>query len=123
MPLISLRNIQLGFGGPPLLDHLDLTLESGDRACLLGRNGAGKSTLMKVIAGEIQPEDGERVVGQGVRIARLVQEVPERIRALLEERKSLQAELADLRRKLAMGGERGLLASDLLDQLRTIVNP
>jgi ATP-binding cassette subfamily F protein uup len=79
MPLISLRNIQLGFGGPLLLDHLDLTLEPGDRACLLGRNGAGKSTLMKVISGEIQPEDGARVVGQGVRIARLVQEVPERM--------------------------------------------
>ncbi len=79
MPLISLRNIQLSFGGPPLLDHLDLTLEPGDRACLLGRNGAGKSTLMQVIAGEIQPEDGDRVLGQGVRIARLVQEVPERM--------------------------------------------
>ncbi len=79
MPLISLRNIQLSFGGPPLLDHLDLTLEPGDRACLLGRNGAGKSTLMQVIAGEIQPENGDRVLGQGVRIARLVQEVPERM--------------------------------------------
>ena len=76
MALITLRNIHLGFGGPPLLDGLDLVIDKGERLCLLGRNGAGKSTLMKLIAGEIQADDGERVTLQGVRIARLVQEVP-----------------------------------------------
>jgi ATP-binding cassette subfamily F protein uup len=77
MPLITLRNIQLGFGGPPLLDGLDLTIDRGERVCLLGRNGAGKSSLMKLIAGELQADDGERVVEKGVRIMRLTQEVPE----------------------------------------------
>jgi ATP-binding cassette subfamily F protein uup len=77
MPLIRLRDIQLGFGGPPLLDGVDLGIEKGERICLLGRNGAGKSTLMKVILGELTPDDGERVVSGGVRIARLMQEVPQ----------------------------------------------
>jgi ATP-binding cassette subfamily F protein uup len=79
MSLLLLREIQLGFGGPPLLDGVNLTLEKGERACLLGRNGAGKSTLMKVILGELAPDDGERVVSNGARIARLHQEVPQDI--------------------------------------------
>lgn len=65
MPLITLRNIQLGFGGPLLLDGINLSIERGERVCLLGRNGAGKSSLMKLIAGEIQAEDGELNVEGG----------------------------------------------------------
>ena len=77
MSLIRLREIQLGFGGHPLLDGVDLSIDKGERICLLGRNGAGKSTLMKVILGELAPDDGERVVNSGIRIARLMQEVPD----------------------------------------------
>jgi ATP-binding cassette subfamily F protein uup len=76
MALITLRNIQLGFGGPALLEGLNLSMKRGERVCLLGRNGAGKSTLMKLIAGELQPDDGEIAVQQGARITRLIQEVP-----------------------------------------------
>ena len=42
MPLITLRNINLGFGGHNLLDGLNLTIDGGERVCLLGRNGEGK---------------------------------------------------------------------------------
>jgi ATP-binding cassette subfamily F protein uup len=77
MSLIQLRAIQHGFGGPLLLDGVDLTLEKGERVCLLGRNGAGKSTLLKVILGEMVPDEGERVVASGIRIAQLQQEVSE----------------------------------------------
>ncbi|RLJ19700.1 ABC transporter ATP-binding protein [bacterium endosymbiont of Escarpia laminata] len=80
MSLIRLRNIQLGFGGPLLLDGVDLSIERGERICLLGRNGAGKSTLMKIILGELTADDGERVVSSGVRIARLMQEVPKELK-------------------------------------------
>ncbi len=76
MPLLSLRRIQLGFGGPLLLDDLDLSIEAGERICLVGRNGTGKSTLMKLLAGEIQADDGEFSLQQGTRIVRLEQEVP-----------------------------------------------
>jgi ATP-binding cassette subfamily F protein uup len=76
MALVTLRNIQLGFGGPPLLDQLNLTIKSGERICLLGRNGAGKSTLMKLLDGRLQPDDGDMEVRQGARICRLTQQVP-----------------------------------------------
>jgi ATP-binding cassette subfamily F protein uup len=77
MALLTLRNIQLGFGGPLLLDHVNLSIDAGERVCVLGRNGEGKSTLLKVIAGELAPDDGERVLTPGTRVARLTQEVPE----------------------------------------------
>ncbi|MBU0498933.1 MAG: ATP-binding cassette domain-containing protein [Gammaproteobacteria bacterium] len=76
MPIIALKNIHLAYGTAPLLDRVDLCIEPRERICLIGRNGAGKSTLMKLISGEIAADEGERVVGQGMRIARLEQEVP-----------------------------------------------
>ncbi|MES9852151.1 MAG: ribosomal protection-like ABC-F family protein [Candidatus Thiodiazotropha sp. L084R] len=77
MPLITLRNLHLSFGDAPLLDGVNLNIEKGERIALLGRNGMGKSTLMKVIMGSQVADDGERVVGKGVDIARLIQEVPQ----------------------------------------------
>jgi ATP-binding cassette subfamily F protein uup len=79
MALLTLRNLHLSYGDPPLIDGIDLSVEPGERICLLGRNGEGKSTLLKLIAGELRADDGERVVGQGLRIARLTQEVPEQL--------------------------------------------
>jgi ATP-binding cassette subfamily F protein uup len=76
MPLLSLRDIHLAHGGPELLDGVRLQIERGERICLLGRNGAGKSTLMNVIAGELEPDDGEIVRQQGVTVAHLPQEIP-----------------------------------------------
>ncbi|MBS9777983.1 MAG: ATP-binding cassette domain-containing protein [Gammaproteobacteria bacterium] len=76
MSLLRLRNIQISYGAAPLFDGIDMTIEKGERLCLIGRNGAGKSTLMKLIMGEIYADDGEIVKTQGLRIARLIQEVP-----------------------------------------------
>ncbi len=77
MPLISLQAVTLSYGFPPLLDGVDLSIERGERICLIGRNGTGKSTLLKIIDGEVQADGGERRVPQGVTIARLTQEIPE----------------------------------------------
>lgn len=75
MALLSLKQITVSFGGPNLLDKVDFQLDRGERVCLVGRNGAGKSTLMKLIAGDIK-EDGGEILGKGIKIARLEQEVP-----------------------------------------------
>ena len=75
MALITLQNISLAFGGLPVLDKINMQIEAGERVCLVGRNGEGKSSLMRLIAGE-QPQDSGRIIKQqGVKIARLDQEV------------------------------------------------
>ena len=77
MDLITLRDIELAFGGDPLLEGVSLTVSAGERVCLLGRNGAGKTSLLELVTGEHDPEGGEIVRPPGVRIAHLPQSVPE----------------------------------------------
>lgn len=77
MSLLTLQNAQLAFGDAPLLDGIEFNILAGERVCIVGRNGAGKSTLMKVIAGELQLDDGRRQLLQGINIARLEQDPPQ----------------------------------------------
>ncbi len=76
MPLITLNAVDFSVGGPLLLDHVDLAIDPGERIALIGRNGAGKSTLMRLLSGEIRADDGDIRREDGVRVARLEQEVP-----------------------------------------------
>ena len=77
MPLLQINQLTVGFGGPPILDGVGLSVESGERLCLLGRNGAGKSTLLKVILGEQPQDEGEVLRPSGLSMAYLLQQVPE----------------------------------------------
>ncbi|MAX55991.1 MAG: ABC transporter ATP-binding protein [Alcanivoracaceae bacterium] len=116
MPLLTLREIQLSYGQQALLDHVNLSIDSGERLCLIGRNGAGKSTLMKVIAGEIQADDGHIEQTQGLSIARLEQEVPDdqdhtvhyMVSQGLGEHGALLSEHAELSHQLADGDDKVL---------------
>ena len=76
MPLIRLRNVSVSFGVAPLLDQVNLAVDSGERVSLLGRNGTGKSTLLKVITGAVKIDSGELEFGRSVKVASLDQEVP-----------------------------------------------
>ncbi len=76
MALLRIADLVAGHGGPPLLSHVDLTIERGDRIAIVGRNGAGKSTLLKVLAGEHVPDAGEVIREPGLRVATLLQQVP-----------------------------------------------
>ncbi|WP_101926660.1 ATP-binding cassette domain-containing protein [Luteimonas rhizosphaerae] len=76
MPLMTLNGVDYGVGGPLLLQQVEFSIERGERVALIGRNGAGKSTLMRLLAGEVKADDGDIRREQGVRIARLEQEVP-----------------------------------------------
>ncbi|MED5531952.1 MAG: ATP-binding cassette domain-containing protein [Pseudomonadota bacterium] len=73
-PLLSLRNVSLSFSQTPLLTKVDLSIFTKDRICLVGRNGAGKSCLLKVIAGLIEIDNGERFIQPGTKISYLTQE-------------------------------------------------
>ena len=76
MSLLRTRNLRLSFGGPALLDGVNLTIEPAERICLVGRNGCGKSTLLKLLEGRIKPDEGDIECRQGLKIASLDQELP-----------------------------------------------
>ncbi len=73
-PILILRNIQLTFGGTPLLEGVEFSLSVGERLCLVGRNGSGKSTLLKIAAGQVSPDDGEVFLQPGSTVRYLPQE-------------------------------------------------
>ena len=77
MPLLQARNLHQSYGEHALLDGVDLTLETGERVCVVGRNGSGKSTLLKILGGQIRADDGEIVHATELRIASLAQDVPQ----------------------------------------------
>ena len=85
MPILSAQNIMLRFGGPPLLDNVSFDIEPGDRICLVGRNGEGKSTLLKILTGEMESNSGEIVKKAGLRVSRMIQEIPAHIEGTVRE--------------------------------------
>ncbi len=94
-----MQGVTLNLGGKPLLDAADLSVETGERLCLVGRNGAGKSSLLALLCGQMQPDSGT-IVRPGTPIGHMPQDVPESWRgsvfslvaeALGEEGKALAA--------------------------------
>ncbi|HUO53983.1 MAG TPA: ATP-binding cassette domain-containing protein [Rhodoblastus sp.] len=73
-PILTLQGVGLTLGGKPLIESADLSVERGDRVCLVGRNGSGKSTLLKIAAGEIEPDHGERFFQPDATVRYLPQE-------------------------------------------------
>ena len=77
MPILSAKNLLLRIGAnAPLLDNVCFDIEAGDRICLVGRNGCGKSTLLKVLTDEMEVQSGEVIKKSGLRISRMIQEIP-----------------------------------------------
>ena len=85
MALISFHDVSVTFGGPPILAHITLQIERGERVCLLGRNGEGKSTLMHVLSGTLTPDSGEIIRQPHLRIGHLPQTVPQGIHGTVFE--------------------------------------
>jgi ATP-binding cassette subfamily F protein uup len=118
MALIALRDVSLAFRGPLILDQASLTLEPGERVCLLGRNGTGKSTLLRLIQGEIEPPRGGIARQQGLITAMLPQEVPQGLSGTvfdevargLGPRAELLAEYHHVAHQLALAGSDELRA-------------
>ncbi|MFO8043568.1 MAG: ATP-binding cassette domain-containing protein [Alkalispirochaeta sp.] len=74
MALLNAHNITVGFGGVPLFETVGLTVEAGERVCLVGRNGTGKSTLLNVFSGEVPTDSGTVAIEKGARLSVLLQE-------------------------------------------------
>jgi ATP-binding cassette subfamily F protein uup len=76
MALLSLQDVSVSFGEPPLLEKVNMQVEKGERVCLLGRNGEGKTTLLRLISGRMEPDSGVITFQKGTRVAGLSQELP-----------------------------------------------
>ncbi|MFT5636443.1 MAG: ATP-binding cassette subfamily F protein uup, partial [Cognaticolwellia sp.] len=77
MELIRISQGELAFGEDKVLDKADLSVQTGERICLVGRNGAGKSTLMKVLMGFQTLDDGQVLKSSTMQVAMLGQDPPE----------------------------------------------
>ena len=129
MPIVSLQNITLSFGGLPILNQINLRIEPGERVCLIGRNGEGKSSLMKLIVGDLKPDNGNIIRQQGLRVARLSQNVPSDINGPvfdvvsggLGELQIVLAQYHDISVRQSSGRDENLLTEmeDLQHQLET----
>lgn len=76
MSLLGMKDVCIGFGGPLLLDNIDVQIGRGVRAALLGRNGSGKTTLLRLMNGDIVPDSGTISRQKGMKTALLNQEIP-----------------------------------------------
>lgn len=73
-PILNAQNITKQFGAIPLFRNISITVEEGDRIGLIGPNGAGKSTLLAVLAGQVEPDQGEVAVRKRARAAYVPQD-------------------------------------------------
>ncbi len=77
MSILRFDEVSLEFGEQKILTEAHLTIETGERICLIGRNGAGKSTTLKLICGEIEPDRGDITRSSSLVISQLAQTLPE----------------------------------------------
>ena len=79
MPIATLKEVSLAFGLHPILDKADLTINAGEKICLVGRNGTGKSTLLRVLSGQVHADEGIFWCRDGLRISYLPQDAADDI--------------------------------------------
>ncbi len=94
-PLVTIRDLTIGFRGPSLLDNVSCQIQPGQRIGLLGRNGAGKTTLMRLISGQVEPDAGEIQIAAGVKVAFLQQDVPQNLKGPISDIVATGLEHAD----------------------------
>ncbi|PHM38912.1 ABC transporter ATP-binding protein [Xenorhabdus mauleonii] len=80
-PLLNMKKVSAGYGDKTVLDSIKLNLVPGSRIGLLGRNGAGKSTLIKLLAGELEPQQGTISLSKGIKLGYFAQHQLEYLRA------------------------------------------
>ncbi|MEJ2127621.1 MAG: ATP-binding cassette domain-containing protein [Woeseiaceae bacterium] len=110
MALIRFDEISLAFGDHVILRDANLAIEPGERVCLIGRNGAGKSTTLKLITGELEPDQGEVVRSSHLVVSQLAQTLPEAMDQPVRD--IVRSGLVDIERLLATYEEQSKLDLD-----------
>nr|WP_300976150.1 ATP-binding cassette domain-containing protein [Alkalimonas sp.] len=106
------KQLYHSFGGEPLLKNLDLLVMRGDRLALIGPNGVGKSTLIKLLLGELEPEQGMIKRGSNLEVAYFDQH-----RQALDLDATVQDNVADGRQEVMQNGQSRHVLSYLQDFL------
>ena len=108
----ELKNVSKSFGDKTVIRNLNFTLMRGDRLGLIGPNGAGKRTLIKVLLGELQPDEGTVRLGTNLHIAYFDQ-----LRAQLDLKKTVADTIAPGSEWVEIGGVKKHIKSYLNDFL------
>lgn len=108
-PLINIRSISKSFGAEPLFQNVSFTVSEGERIGMIGPNGSGKSTLLRILAGAMQPDDGEIAVRKRLRMSYVEQESQfnsgDTVRSIVEKA---------MERSEVPSAERGTLSAETL---------
>ena len=73
--VIEFKDVDFAYGEKQILSHFNLLLQNKDRLGIVGDNGVGKSTLLNLIAGQLQPQSGQIIIGETVRVAYFSQQI------------------------------------------------
>ena len=73
--VIKFKDVDFAYGDKQILSHFNLLLQNKDRLGIVGDNGVGKSTLLNLIAGQLQPQSGQVIIGETVRVAYFSQQI------------------------------------------------
>jgi ATP-binding cassette subfamily F protein 3 len=117
--MLTINAITVRLGGRTILDRAAATIPPGGRVGLIGRNGAGKSTLMKVMIGQLDPDEGEIEMPRRTRLGYIAQEAPQGTATPFETVLAADTERAELMDEAehCMDGDR---LGDLHDRLLAI---
>ena len=99
MSLVRFEDVSFGYGDQKILIEASLSLEPGERVCLIGRNGAGKSSTFRLITDEVELDQGEIIRRPGLMIGQLDQSLPDAVDVTVRD--VVESGLANVRELLA----------------------
>lgn len=117
MPVIDLANISKYVGARCLFSQVTFSLSRGEKVGVVGRNGEGKTTLLRIIAGEIEPDEGSLHISSGTRIGYLAQTLPYMADTVFREAMAGRKEVMDVGEKLKRLEEAMIRGTSDIDEL------